>query len=90
MLTELFESCWNRAVPFTSGGGADSRGVADFSDRERELLALMISGATDERAGRQLKTSPRTVRRRINDLMRRVGAETRAQLAYLAAKEGWL
>lgn len=55
-----------------------------------QLLGLLFAGLTDAAIARQLDTSVRTVQRRLTRLMERAGVGNRAQLAWQAARGGWL
>lgn len=70
-----------------SGGGppADRPG-----EQDRELLAMLAAGMKDRATARALGVTERTVTRRITQLMRQLGAQTRFQAALQAAKRGWL
>ncbi|GGS43782.1 helix-turn-helix transcriptional regulator [Actinokineospora fastidiosa] len=78
-----FESQWARAVPISAP-------AAEVSDRDRELLALLSSGMKDRTIARAMGITDRTVGRRVTELMRLLGAETRFQAGVLAARRGWL
>jgi len=84
----LFESVWDRAVPLnrseSKGGGVP------IDDRDRQLLNLLASGATDVVIARTFGQSTRTVQRNIHELMQKVGARTRFQAGMEAANRGWL
>lgn len=90
-LVALFEHVWESAQPF--GAGARPDGVPDDdvpSAQERELLALLAEGFTDEGVARKLGVSVRTVRRSVAGLMRRLNAQSRFQAAVHAAERGWV
>ncbi|MFC9976595.1 LuxR C-terminal-related transcriptional regulator [Spirillospora sp. NPDC127200] len=84
-LTSTFETLWKLAVP-VSTAGVD----ALDDDRDRIILTLMASGATDEAIARRLDLSRRTVVRRVAVLLDRLGATTRFQAGVQAARKGWL
>ncbi len=84
-LSMLFELCWDRAVPISVGSGFDGS-----SDTDRELLPLLVAGLTDSEIAGKTGWSPRTVRRRVRDLMDRLDARTRFQAGYNAVLRGWL
>jgi DNA-binding CsgD family transcriptional regulator len=84
---ELFERVWLSAVPMSP---AELPDTAELTARERELLALLSSGSTDESAAVRLDVSVRTVRRMVADLMHRLGARSRFQAGVKAADRGWL
>ncbi|WP_238017839.1 helix-turn-helix transcriptional regulator [Dactylosporangium sp. AC04546] len=91
--TELFERIWPVAVPLTPvdlPDGSDGADGAAPTCRERELLALLCSGSTDESAAARLGISVRTVRRMVADLMNRLGARSRFQAGAKAVGRGWL
>lgn len=85
-LTALFEQTWREAVPL-HGLAARPAGLAPT---DRRLLRLLAGGATDEVAARELGISRRTLFRRLQILMARVGAANRFQLALQAQRAGWL
>jgi DNA-binding CsgD family transcriptional regulator len=84
---ELFERVWADAVPLGRATGAQDD---EPDDRERELLALLLSGCTDQSAAYKLGISVRTVRRMVADLMERLGARSRFQAGARAAERGWI
>lgn len=86
-LIALFESYWERAAPVH----VDARTVAGpLSTEERQLLSLLVCGVSDRSIAKALEVSPRTVQRRLQELMLRANAQTRAQLAWQAGRLGWL
>ena len=80
-LVATFELLWARAVPLagaTEPAGADGR-----------LVALLAAGFTDDAIARQLGVSPRTVQRRVSELMADLGARNRFQAGIqLASRTG--
>lgn len=84
-LTKVFESLWRLAVPASADGTGTHLDV-----RDRQILNLMASGATDEAIARRLNLSRRTVVRRISALQQALGATTRFQAGAQAARRGWL
>lgn len=57
---------------------------------ERDLIALMAAGATDEVVAQRLGLSVRTVRRRVHDLFGELGVTNRFHAGVEAARRGWL
>ncbi|MBU2667876.1 helix-turn-helix transcriptional regulator [Actinoplanes bogorensis] len=51
-----------------------------LSNRERELVALLSQGHTDQEAADRLGISPRTVTGLVRGLMDRLGVDNRFQL----------
>lgn len=74
-LLALFEMLWAQAAPVTAA---------------EPVLLLLATGLKDEAIARQLGVSPRTARRRIAELLRRLGASTRFQAGLQASRRGWL
>jgi DNA-binding CsgD family transcriptional regulator/predicted transcriptional regulator len=87
-LVALFEALWERSVPVRLS--EPDAGGDELSGDEARLLTLLASGATDKAASRALGWSERTVQRHITKLMRRLGAQTRFQVAMEATRRGWL
>jgi DNA-binding MarR family transcriptional regulator len=81
-LIALFESYWERATPLLPDGPAE--------EPDRLLLSLVVAGMPDKSIATQLGVSKRTVQRRLDRLMAVAGVDSRAGLAFQAAKRGWL
>ncbi|MFD5897382.1 MULTISPECIES: helix-turn-helix domain-containing protein [unclassified Streptomyces] len=95
-LIALFERYWEDAVPLDvddSGAvaGTDGVGAPDpLSSIDRRLLSLLVAGVADKAIASQMGLSRRTVQRHIQHMMELAGATTRMQLAWQAARRGWL
>lgn len=86
-LIALFDTLWSRAYPlWTDGTTVAGDGLEALDTR---ILTLLLAGLTDQAIAGQLDTSLRTVQRRIHALMLRAGADTRIQLGWHAARNGW-
>lgn len=88
-LMALFETLWQLALPLELAT-ADPSLLDNPSAEERRMLAALTAGLPDEAIARQLGLSDRTYQRRMHDLMERVHAQTRFQLARQAIRRGWL
>ncbi|MDH6705726.1 DNA-binding CsgD family transcriptional regulator [Kitasatospora sp. MAA19] len=84
-LAAVFETLWRLAVP-ASVSAVDLQ----IDDRDRRILTLMASGATDDAIARRLGLGRRTVVRRVSALLAQLGATTRFQAGVQAARRGWL
>ena len=73
-----------------SGSGGAPTPTRPPSVDERDLLALVAAGATDDVIARQLGVSPRTLRRRLRDLFDELGASNRFHAGVEAARRGWV
>jgi DNA-binding Lrp family transcriptional regulator len=81
-LVVLFELLWEQSSPVVPGPVA--------AQPDLRLLTLLAAGAKDETIARQLGISPRTVTRRVAELLDQLGARTRFHAGVLAARNGWL
>ncbi|MFF0294545.1 LuxR C-terminal-related transcriptional regulator [Kitasatospora sp. NPDC004615] len=86
-LRALFDELWRNGADFGQPAPRDDQ---DLTGSERALLQLLGDGHTDESAARRLGLSLRTVRRMMQDLMNRLGAESRFQAGAQAARNDWL
>lgn len=64
------------------------RGFADLSEREREVLALIASGASSPEIAEQLYLSERTVKGHVSNIFAKLGARDRAAAIILAFEAG--
>jgi DNA-binding NarL/FixJ family response regulator len=60
----------------------------DLSKREREVLALVAEGRSNKAIADELFVSPNTVKTHVASLLHKLHADTRVQLATLAARQG--
>lgn len=81
-LIALFESYWERATPLLQDDASP--------EPDRLLLSLVVAGMPDKSIATQLGVSKRTVQRRLDRLMDVAGVDSRAGLAFQAARRGWL
>ncbi|MER8182380.1 helix-turn-helix transcriptional regulator [Kitasatospora sp. NPDC094015] len=86
-LCALFDELWRGGADF---GQPTLRDDQDLTGSERALLQLLGHGHTDQSAARKLGLSLRTVRRMMQDLMQRLGADSRFQAGAEAARRDWL
>ncbi|MFG2639788.1 LuxR C-terminal-related transcriptional regulator [Streptomyces sp. NPDC048370] len=88
----LFEKIWEGADDLGSSAGPDGSGPGgqELTERERQVLAFMCTGAKDEAGARELEVSVRTYRRYVAELLQTLGANSRAQAALLARERGWI
>ncbi|MER6099007.1 LuxR C-terminal-related transcriptional regulator [Streptomyces sp. NPDC001728] len=85
-LVALFEQGWQSALPLH---GRTARPAA-LLPADRRLLRLLAAGASDEVIAREIGVSRRTLFRRVQILMARLGATSRFQMALQAQRSGWL
>jgi DNA-binding CsgD family transcriptional regulator len=95
ILVTCFDMLWDGATPLAATpvppDDEDKATQLDAPDeQDRKLLAMLAAGMKDRATARALGVTERTVTRRITQLMRHLGAQTRFQAALQAAKRGWL
>ncbi|KIF78195.1 LuxR family transcriptional regulator [Streptomyces sp. 150FB] len=70
-------------------GPLPSPAVLDcLTEREREIMALVADGLSNDEIGERLYVSPLTAKTHINRAMMKLGARDRAQLVVLAYQSG--
>ncbi|WP_327365492.1 helix-turn-helix domain-containing protein [Streptomyces sp. NBC_01217] len=94
-LVALFECYWERSLPlqFNAQGelsGRQGEGEPSLTSADIRLLSLLIAGIADKAIASQMGLSRRTLQRRIQRLMELAGSDTRMQLAWHAARQGWI
>jgi DNA-binding NarL/FixJ family response regulator len=85
MLVDLFESVWSSARPVGHHSWDDATG--DLTDGHRQVLSLVVNGLSNEAIARTLRVNPRTVRRRIDDLIDGYGVASRSGLITAAVRQ---
>jgi DNA-binding CsgD family transcriptional regulator len=66
----------------------DPERLAVLTEREREVMALVAQGLTNEEIGQRLFMSPATAKTHVSRAMLKLGARDRAQLVVLAYQTG--
>jgi len=61
-----------------------------LSDREMEVLALVVDGKSNKEIAAQLGISHQTVKNHITSILRKFGVEDRTQAVVYALKRGWV
>jgi DNA-binding NarL/FixJ family response regulator len=86
---ELLDAIRRAAAGGLAFGVRPGNGVS-LSDREREVLRLVVDGASNDEIGARLGISSRTVESHLRRLFERLGVASRTELAARAIREGWL
>ena len=84
----LSPSVTRRVVSMFSRPGGIVTGVDTLTDREREIVAWVTTGRTNEQIARELALSPATVRTHASRAMVKLNARTRAQLVVFGIRAG--
>jgi DNA-binding CsgD family transcriptional regulator len=67
-------------------GAVDVVEATDLTDRERDVLRLVVTGVGNREIADSLGISPNTVKYHVANLLRKQGARTRAELAAFSAR----
>ncbi|HJP70122.1 MAG TPA: response regulator transcription factor [Candidatus Limnocylindria bacterium] len=86
---ELLDAIRRAAAGGLAFGVRPGSGVT-LSGREREVLQLVVDGASNDEIGSRLGISSRTVESHLRRLFERFGLASRTELAARALREGWL
>lgn len=89
---DLFRQTWDAAheLPIADSGESTPTDDDEITDQDRQVLALLASGRTDEVAARTAGVSVRHLRRRISRLMVILDAGSRFEAGVEAARRGWI
>lgn len=67
---------------------AEPIGESDLTDREIEVLTLLVKGFSNKEIGKKLHRSHHTVRNHVSHIMQKLHAANRAELAAIATERG--
>ncbi len=59
-----------------------------LTERELEVLRLLVAGKTDQQIGQELSIAERTVRRHLRSIYDKLGVDTRVEAAAQAVRQG--
>ncbi len=75
-----------RVLDRVRNGAPGTPELADLTDREREILALIAEGMTNRQIGERLFLAEKTVKNYVSSLLAKLGLQSRTQAALLAAR----
>jgi DNA-binding CsgD family transcriptional regulator len=87
-LVSRIDDLARRARIRLTGQRAGSSGVADLTERETEVLRLLVQGRTNEQIGSALYMSPKTASVHVSRIIAKLGAVNRTEVAGLAHRLG--
>ena len=73
---------------FTGRPGAPPERLATLTERERQVVALVADGLSNQEIGDRLRMSPATAKTHVNRAMTKLDARDRAQLVVIAYQCG--
>ena len=76
------------AVPAPAGPAARSPAIASLTEREREVVALVAAGLSNDEIAARLVVSPLTAKTHVSRAMIKLAARDRAQLVVIAYSSG--
>jgi len=76
------------ATPMEASATVSDRRLASLTEREREIVALVGRGLSNEQIAAGLFVSPSTAKTHVNRAMTKLGARDRAQLVVIAYQTG--
>ncbi len=100
LLDRIFETTWVDSTPLTAlldgqghpvptaQVGVLEQQYAELTEQQRTILRYLAEGETDQAIARQLGITPRTVTRRIADIYRILGVDSRFQAGAVAQRLG--
>ena len=65
----------------------DNTDSSDLSDREMEVLRLIVAGKTNQEIGLELGISPRTVEKHVDSVYTKLGVSSRVEAAVSAVRD---
>lgn len=87
--SELLDAIRRAAAGGLAFGVRPGNGVT-LSGRERDVMRLVVDGASNDEIGATLRISSRTVESHLRRLFERLDVASRTELAARAIREGWL
>lgn len=81
-----------RVIAHTVAPSAPTKKIAsvDLTDRENQVLALLVRGAQNKEIAAQLDISERTVKAHLASIFNRLGVNSRTEAVAVAMKNGWV
>lgn len=79
----------NRVLMEMRGAPRTTNPLDQLTERERQILELVASGATNREVGLRLHLAEKTVRHYMTNILQKLHVRSRVEAALLAHKAGW-
>jgi len=79
---------WRRSLRAGAGDRASAREIEELTRRERDVLARVADGASNDRIAAELRLSPNTVKRHTANIREKLGVHSRLHAAALMEGAG--
>lgn len=89
-LANCFESLWRRGRPVAGSSDPDADRGTWADEVQLAIMKRLVKGDTEDKIGRSLGMSRRTVAAHVARISRRLGSTSRTQLGYLIAQRNLL
>lgn len=94
MTRQTMTRLMNRLGTHLNGGPARPAPIASpmesLTQREADLLELMVKGASNKEMAQTLGLSENTIKYHVKHILQKLGVQNRTEAAVLALKHGWL
>mgnify|MGYP006429830715 CR=1 FL=1 len=64
--------------------------IPNLSDREMEVLRLIVEGKSNNEIAKALYLSPNTIKTHVRGIMNKLAVDDRVQAAVMALRSGWV
>jgi GAF domain-containing protein len=81
---------FDRLQKGTPHGARKGKAAPRFTPLERQILGQVVEGTTNAAIGESVHLSQSTVKFHVRQILQKVGAGNRTELARMATREGWL
>lgn len=78
-----------QSAPADEAGGGGAPAPASLTQREREVMGLLVQGLSNKEIGRRLGIEVVTVALHLRSIYRKLGVASRTQAVRLALEQGW-
>jgi DNA-binding NarL/FixJ family response regulator len=77
-------------LPTRAAPAISATQVSPLTNRERDVLRLVIDGLTNRAIAEQLSVSTETIKSHVHHIMQKMNAKDRTHAAVLATRQHWV